>query len=307
MTPTAALFPGQGAQTVGMGADFASRPDSAVLFRRASDVLGFDLARLCAEGPAEELTRSDRAQPAIFVVSVICETALLAAHPSLKWTAAAGLSSGEWAALHSAGVLSFEDAVRVLEARGRFMQEACERTPGGMVSVIGMEPAALAALAREAGVELANFNSPEQTVLSGPKEAVAAAARLAAERGARRVIPLQVAGAFHSSLMAPAAARLEEFLGPVRFNPPSHPVISNVTGQPHDADPAAIRRRMVEQVTSPVRWVDCVTALRDLGVRRHVECGPGRVLAGLLRRIDKAAEVHTISDLPGLESVAPAL
>lgn len=307
MRPLAQLFPGQGAQTVGMGVDFAARdPAAAAWFRRASEVLGYDLARLCAEGPADALTRSDRAQPAIFVASVVCADALARARPDLEPVGLAGLSSGEWAALYAAGVVTFEAAVRILEARGRFMQEACLETPGGMVSVIGLDPDALADVCRASGAEMANFNSPEQTVLSGRRDAIDAAARLASERGARRVIPLPVAGAFHSSLMASAADRLADELAAVSMSPPRRPVMSNVTGGPHGG-PEEIRRRMVEQVTSPVRWVECVRALRRLGAERLVECGPGRVLSGLARRIDKTAEVHSIGDPSSLDAVSRAL
>lgn len=303
----AAVFPGQGAQSVGMGLDLAARrPAAAARFAEASEVLGFDLRQLCMEGPVEELTRSDRAQPAIFVVSVICIEALMEEAPSVVWSASAGLSSGEWTALWLAGALSFRDVVRVLAARGRFMQEACEATPGGMVSVIGLTLDVLYEIAAESGVEIANMNSPEQTVLSGPKAAVEAAARLAAERGARRVIPLAVAGAFHSSLMAPAAHRFAEVLSDVPIHPPRFPVISNVTACPHGA-PAEIRLRMVEQVTSPVRWVECVQTMRRAGIRRFVEAGPGRVLTGLIRRIDNEAEIHNIFDSSTFEVVARTL
>ncbi|MCX7818193.1 MAG: ACP S-malonyltransferase [Kiritimatiellae bacterium] len=307
-TPTtAAVFPGQGAQCVGMGADLAARyPAAAARFEEASAVLGLDLRRLCAEGPVEELTRSDRAQPAIFVVSAICAEALAEEVSRPNWAAAAGLSSGEWTALWLAGALSFEDTVRVLAARGRFMQEACETNPGGMVSVIGLPEETLQEIAAASGAEIANLNSPEQTVLSGRREAVEAAARLAAERGARRVVPLNVAGAFHSSLMAPAARRLAELLAGVPIRSPRFPVLSNVTGQPHGT-PEEIRARMVEQVTSPVRWVDCVQTMRAMGVSRFIEAGPGRVLSGLIRRIDRDAEIHNICDSPTLDAVVRTL
>ncbi len=306
-TMMGAVFPGQGAQSLGMGIDLAAqRPAAAARWAEASEILGYDLRRLCAEGPAEELTRSDRAQPAIFVVSVICAEALAESVPGLVWSAAAGLSSGEWAALWLAGALSFVDTVRVLAARGRFMQEACEAAPGGMVSVIGLSPEALREVAAASGAEIANLNSPEQTVLSGRKDAVEAAARLATERGARRVIPLAVAGAFHSSRMASAARRLAEVLADVPIHPPRVPVISNVTARPHGS-PDEIRARMVEQVTSPVRWVECVQTLRRMGISRFVEAGPGRVLSGLIRRIDKDAEILNVCDSPTLDAVVRTL
>ncbi len=303
----AAVFPGQGAQELTMGVDLArSRASAAARFRMASDLLGCDLLRLCEEGPLEELTRSDRAQPAIFVVSMVCFEAFQEEAPEVSWTVMGGLSSGEWAALCAAGVVTFEDAVRILEARGRFMQEACERQPGGMVSVIGLDVDTLEAIARATGVELANFNSPEQTVLSGPRSAVAMAAEQARQKGARRVIPLQVAGGFHSSLMTPAAERLAEVLQSVRLSPPKVPVVSNVTGEPHGGI-EGIRRQMAAQVNSPVRWVDCVRTMAKLGARRFMEFGPGRVVSGLIRRIDNQLEIHNISDLPSLQAALAAV
>ncbi len=307
MTVCAAMFPGQGAQAPGMGRDWAEQaPGARSWFDRASTVLGWDLARLCFEGPAEALTRSDRAQPAIFTVSVICWEALRQARPDLNWKAAAGLSSGEWAALYAAGVLSFEDAVRVLEARGRFMQEACEQNPGGMLSVIGLDPSALEHVCAESGAEIANLNSPEQTVLSGTHEAIEAAERLVGAAGARRAIRLNVAGAFHSSLMRPAAERLEAFLADIPFHTPAFPVFSNVSGQPHGG-PEEIRAAMVRQVAGAVRWVDCVRGLRAIGAGVFVECGPGRVLTGLVKRIDKSVQFHSISVFPDLKSVVECL
>ncbi len=305
MSDCALLFPGQGAQATGMGRDFAEQsPEARALFDRARAALGWDLARVCFEGPAEELTRSDRAQPAIFAVSVVCFEALRRAQPDARWVAAAGLSSGEWAALHAAGVLSFEETLRVLEARGRFMQEACEARPGGMLSVIGLDRAALERVCAASGMEIANFNSPEQTVLSGPRESLDAAERLATEAGARMCVRLNVAGAFHSSLMQPAADRLRAFLAGVEFRAPSFPVYSNVTGAPHGT-PADIREAMVRQVTGSVRWVDCVTAIRRAApAARFIECGPGRVLSGLMRRIDKSASVANIAALSDLKKVA---
>ena len=308
MPKQAFLFPGQGAQGAGMGRDLAEQfPEAQARFETAGRVLGFDLAKICFEGPDAELTRSDQAQPAIFVVSVVCAEALQRARPELAWAAAAGLSSGEWAALHAAGVLSFEDALRVLQARGRFMQEACGQNPGAMLSLLGALGAeALAGICAKSGAEIANLNSPEQTVLSGTKEAIDAAEKIAPEAGAKRAIRLNVAGAFHSSLMQPAADRLAAVLEGVDFRPPAFPVLSNVTGLPHGA-PAEIRAAMVRQVTAPVRFVACVQTLQGLGVDRYVECGPGRVLTGLVKRIDKQGALHNITDLPTLQAAVEKL
>lgn len=302
MTSTAWLFPGQGAQTPGMGRDLAERyPACRALFDRANEVLGYDLAGLCFEGPAEELTRSDRAQPAIFLVSAAVLAALETERPGRRPAAVAGLSSGEWAGLHAAEVLPFEEVVRILQARGRFMQEACELNPGGMLGVIGLERPALEEACRRSGAEIANLNSPEQTVLSGTREAIGEAERLAAEGGARKTVRLNVAGAFHSSLMQPAADRLARLLEGVTFRPPVLPAWSNVTAAPH-ADPDTIRANMVRQVTSPVRWVECVQGMRAAGIASYWECGPGRVLSGLVKRIDRDASLSNIQHLASLES-----
>ncbi|MBU1692406.1 MAG: ACP S-malonyltransferase [Verrucomicrobia bacterium] len=306
MNQTAILFPGQGAQAVGMGRDLAEAfPECRAVFDTANQVLGFDLAKLCFEGPLETLTLSSNTQPAIFTVSAVCWTALRAQRPDAAFEACAGLSSGEWAALCFAGAISLEDTLRVLQARGRFMQEACEEKPGGMLSVIGVPPDKLDALCAATGVEAANFNSAEQTVLSGPKDRIAEAEKRAAEFGARKAIRLNVAGAFHSALMASAARKLEAFLAGISFQAPAIPVFSNVTGQPH-GEPEDIRRLMVQQVTSSVRWASCVGGLREKGVRAYVECGPGKVLAGLVKRIDKEAALHNIYDRPSLEGVLNA-
>jgi [acyl-carrier-protein] S-malonyltransferase len=287
-----------------MGKDLAhAEPACRALYDKAAEVLGYDLAGICFEGPLEKLTLSVHAQPGIFLASMANWTAFRGRKPQAAFGAAAGLSSGEWTALHVAGVVSFEDTLKVLEARGRFMQEACEEQPGAMLSVIGLDIPALEQVASEAGVQLANLNSPEQTVLSGRKEGIDAAEPLAKAAGAKKTIRLNVSGAFHSRLMENAARRLADVLQSFEIRPPQFPVLSNVTGLPHES-PDTIRRLMVEQVTSSVQWVSCVRWLSQNGFRTHVECGPGKVLAGLIRRIDKGVSVHNISDLPTVEALA---
>jgi [acyl-carrier-protein] S-malonyltransferase len=304
---TAILFPGQGAQAVGMGKDLAEAfPAAKALFDRASAVLGYDLAHICFEGPIEKLTQSCYAQPAIFVASLAALEALKATKPGIQFAAAAGLSSGEWTALNLAGVVSFEDVLKILEVRGKAMQAACEEKPGTMMSVIGADPALLAKVAQEAGVEQANFNSPEQTVLSGTKAGMDAAEAALKAAGVRKAIRLNVAGAFHSSLMASAAQKLETALTGVTFHAPQMPVVSNVTGQFHTT-PDEIRKLMVKQVTGSVQWVQDVQKLQAEGVQAFVECGPGKVLTGLVKRIDKQAALYNISDRSSLEAVATAL
>lgn len=307
MKNTALLFAGQGAQSVGMGQDLVeAHEECRRLFDSASEVLGYDLAKLCFEGPDEELTRSDKAQPAIFVVSAACYVALKKQKPEMPCTALAGLSLGEWTALYAAEVLSFEDVVRLLEARGRFMQDACEENPGGMLSVIGLQVAQLQEIAAQAEIEVANLNSPAQTVLSGTKDGIEKAKGLAEAAGAKRAIPLNVAGAFHSSLMKPAAEKLASFMESVDFRAPQASVISNVTAEPHGT-PEEIKQRMVDQVTSSVRWVESIEYMKKAGVEAYVECGPGKVLTGLVKRIDKEARLHNIHDLQSLEKTVAGL
>ncbi|NQU41361.1 MAG: ACP S-malonyltransferase [Lentisphaerae bacterium] len=300
---TAQIFSGQGAQAVGMGQDLAATyPVCAELYARADEVIGYDLSRICFEGPEEELTKSSHCQPAIFVTSVACAKALEAAGVAPEPVATAGLSLGEWTALHMAGVLSFEDTVRVLEARGRFMQEACEEQAGGMVSIIGLSREQLDAICVEAGVTIANLNSSAQTVLSGPKEGVAKAEALATEAGAKRAIVLNVAGAFHSSLMASAGEKLAAMLAGVVFQAPRVPVLSNVMGEPH-ATVEAIRGNMVRQVTESVQWLSCVEWMVAQGVDQYIECGPGRVLTSLIKRIAVGASLVNVMDVASVEKV----
>ena len=308
MAETAWLFAGQGAQFVGMGKDLTEAfPACRDVFMRADDTLGYGLSDICFEGPLETLTKSNHCQPAIFAVSAACliaarESGLAESDPA----GMAGLSLGEWTALHAAGGLSFEDTLRVLEARGRFMQEACEETDGAMLSVIGLDSATLAEICADTGAVVANLNSPEQTVLSGARSAIEAAERLAKEKGAKRAILLNVAGAFHSPLMASAARRLKDVLADIEFGPLRVPVMANATGRPHGG-PDQIRDAMAAQVTSSVQWVSCMEQLRAAGASRWIELGPGRVLSGLLKRVDSAARVCHIQDLSSLEKAGREL
>jgi len=301
MRAKAIVFAGQGAQAVGMGKDLADAyPACRALFEKADQALGYKLSNLCFEGPIEELTKSSNCQPAIFVSSVACYQALCTEMSGVTFAGAAGLSLGEWSALHMAGALSFEDTLRVLQARGRFMQEACEERPGSMVSVIGLSTDKLKEICAAAGVEMANLNSPEQTVLSGERPKIGEAEKLAKAAGASRTVVLNVAGAFHSSLMGSAATKLDAFLAGVTFRKPALPVVANVTGLPH-GEPDEIRRTMVRQVTSPVQWLSTVEWFKKSGVAEYVECGPGKVLSGLIKRIDKDAVLSNIQDVATLK------
>ena len=220
---------------------------------------------------------------------------------------AAGLSLGEWGALCAAGVLDFDATLKVLEARGRYMQEACEATPSGMIAIVGASAEQLKELCEKTGCTVANINSAAQQVLSGSKDAIAQAAVVAKELGIKRAIPLATAGAFHSPFMQPAREKLAAVLDTITFNPPKFPVLSNVTGQPHSSDPAVIKATMLEQVTGTTNWAADVEAAKALGCTRFVEFGPGKVLSGLIKKIDPALETANVGDLASLDATVAAL
>jgi len=302
----AILFAGQGAQAVGMGRDLAAAyPECKALYARANEISGYDLARICWEGPESELVKSNHCQPAIFVTSVACYRALQSLVPGLDVAMMAGLSLGEWSALHAAGAMSFEDTLRVLQVRGAAMQAACDEREGGMLSVIGLAADALQQICEKTGVEMANLNSAEQTVLSGPREGIAQAEGLAKELGAKRAIVLGVAGAFHSSLMASATPKLEAVLADAQIQPLQVPVVANVTGKPHGT-PDEIRRAMLAQVTGSVHWYEGIDAMTAAGVTRFIECGPGKVLSGLIKRIAGDAQLCNVQDKTTLEAAVAA-
>ena len=301
------VFAGQGAQVPGMGKDFAEA-DAEVMgfFDKANAVLGFDLKKICFEGPAEELTKSNICQPAIFVTSFAAYTALKK-RKAVDFDCAAGLSLGEWGALCAAGVLDFDSTLKVLEARGRFMQEACEATPSGMIAIVGATQDQLKQLCEKTGCTVANVNSAVQQVLSGSKDSIASAAAVAKELGIKRAIPLATAGGFHSPFMAPAREKLAPVLDGITFNAPKFPVLSNVTGKPHASDPGAIKAMMLEQVTGTTNWAADVEAAKALGVTTFVEFGPGKVLSGLIKKIDAALVTANVSDLATLEAALGVL
>jgi [acyl-carrier-protein] S-malonyltransferase len=301
----AALFAGQGAQAVGMGKDLAeAHSECKALFDRADALLGHSLSSVVFEGPIERLTRTDVCQPAIFVASAAAWTAFRKLAPGAGFAAMAGLSLGEWTALWAAGAVSFDDAVRVLEARGRFMQEACETNPSGMVSILKLDPAACEAIAAETGCAVTNYNAAAQTVLGGTREQVEAAAAAATARGGRAVV-LKTAGAYHSPFMASAAERLAPVLAGVEIREPSVPVLSNYTGRAHGS-PDEIRAAMLAQIAHPVRWTDDTAAMSALGVGTFVEFGPGAVLTGMLRRALPDARLFNVSSADSAGAAAAA-
>ena len=290
-----------------MGKDLAENsPAAKAWFDRANAALGYDLAAICFSGPEPELTKTEHAQPGIFLVSWVTFELLKERVPSLVFEATAGLSLGEFTALTAAGALSFEDGLKVVRQRGRFMQEACAATQGGMAAIIGLNEAVTREVCAETGVVLANLNCPGQLVISGPTEKLGPACALAKAKGAMRALPLPVAGAYHSPLMASAQPKLEAELARVTWRDPVVPVISNVTAQPHGG-PGAIRGRLVEQVTSSVRWEESMRYLIGQGFTHFIELGPGRALSGFLKRIDKTAQVLNVEDLASLETTVKAL
>lgn len=301
------MFAGQGAQIPGMGKDFADADaETMALFDKANAVLGFDLKKICFEGPAEELTKSNICQPAIFVTSYAAYQALQKKCP-VEFAAAAGLSLGEWGALCVAGVLDFDATLTVLEARGRFMQEACAAEPSGMIAVMGASAEQLDELCAKTGCTVANINSAAQQVLSGSKDQIAAAAATAKEIGIKRAIPLATAGAFHSAFMAPAREKLAPVLDTVKWNAPKIPVLSNVTGKPHSSDPAAIKDLMLEQITCTTNWAADIATAKELGGDVFVEFGPGKVLSGLVKKIDAALTVFNVGDLASLDATVQGM
>ncbi len=305
----ALLCAGQGAQFAGMSRDLAEAyPECKALFDTANDALGYDLSSICFKGPESELLKTVHCQNAIFISSIACYTALRTRRSGedIPAIGAAGLSLGEWTALHLAGAVSFEDSVRALHARGQFMQEACEERDGAMLSVIGLPSETIKKLAVATGVEIANLNSPEQIVLSGERKKIVDAEKLAGAAGAKKTILLNVAGAYHSSLMNSAAGRLKEVLSKIEFRAPRLPVISNVTALPHGNE-EDIRTNMALQVTSSVRWVDTIRWFEQQGTAQYIEFGPGRVLSGLVKRIQPQALLANVQDTASLEKTLAAL
>jgi len=299
---TAIIFPGQGAQVVGMGKDVAEVSEFArKTFSRANEVLGWDLQTLCFEGPAERLNATDVSQPAIFVTSVALWQACIEKGMTEAWSpgAMAGLSLGEYSALHVAGWIEFDDALRLVAERGRLMQAAAEASQGGMVSIMGVDEDVVNKICADAAegdvLSPANFNCKGQIVISGDAAACERAVAVAETHGAR-AIPLVVAGAFHSDLMQPAVEGLEKALAQAQIQPSGLGVVSNVSADYH-GEPDDVRRLLREQVAKPIRWQMSIEKLIADGYDQFVEVGPGRVLTGLMRKIDRSAKAVNVSSV----------
>ena len=297
MKKVALLFAGQGAQAVGMGKDLAQQfPSAAETFRRADEILGRNLSAIAWNGPLEELTKTSNCQPALFVHGLACLSILRElAGGEFLIVGAAGLSLGELTAHAAAETFAFDDGLRLVQKRGELMEEACAATVGGMAAMIGADENAVRQLADDEDVDVANINSPGQIVISGELAKVEAAVAVAKEHGIRRATMLNVAGAYHSRLMDGAYQKFGGALLEVQMQVPHFPVVSNVTGREVKTLPD-IRQTLQEQITSTVRWVDCMARLADLGCDLFVELGPGGVLAGLVKRTRKDAEIISVGD-----------
>jgi [acyl-carrier-protein] S-malonyltransferase len=300
----ALLFAGQGAQSVGMGCDLVEQfPVAADLFRKADEILGRNLSEVAWRGPIEDLTKTSNCQPALYVHGLACLAALRELTGDFPITGAAGLSLGEMTTHAAAGTFDFATGLKLVQRRGELMDEACAATSGAMAAMIGADENAVRGLAADADVDVANINAPGQIVISGERAKVEVAIGMAKEHGIRRAMLLNVAGAYHSRLMEIAYRKLGDALVDLSITTPRFVVISNVTGQ-EVKTPDEIRRTLQDQVTGTVRWLDCMERLVDLGCDFFIELGPGGVLAGLLQRTRKGADVISVSDAESVRKCA---
>ena len=279
------VFSGQGAQTVGMGKDlFEQFPAATEIFNKADKILGWPLSDICFNGPESKLTETRYCQPAIYTMSVACLEAFKEKYSHIIPAATAGLSLGEFTALYSAGAFSFESGLRIIEKRAIYMQEACDATKGTMASIMKGELDVIQECCGKVGVDVANINSSGQIVISGESEKITETIILLKEKGMSKVIPLKVAGAYHSRLMKPAEAKLAEYLRPISFNVPIVPIAQNFTGK-LESEPGKMKQNIINQVTGCVQWVNCINSMATAGIDTIIEFGPGNVLTGLIKRI----------------------
>ncbi len=295
------VFSGQGAQAVGMGKDLSEANESArAIFKKADEVLGWSVGGLCFDGPEDKLTQSKFCQPSIFTVSCACLEAFKTVYPDVEPVAVAGLSLGELAALCCAGVFSFEDGLRLVARRGELMDQACSETKGAMASVLGADAGLVSKACSESDVDMANLNCPGQIVISGEQTKVAAAIERLKALGVRKIIPLKVAGAYHSRLMAGAAAKFAEVLAGTKFGAPKIPVAQNVVGG-MVSSVEDIRSNLAKQVSGSVLWEGCVRSLCSAGADAIVEFGPGNVLTGLVKRINPDLKTFNVNTAKSLD------
>jgi [acyl-carrier-protein] S-malonyltransferase len=306
MTNVALIFPGQGAQKVGMGLEFfQNSPQARAIFEQADKICANELTKVMFEGPEEKLTSTAYCQPAILTMSVAALKAFEAHEKyksiSVKYTA--GLSLGEYSALAASGVMDFADTLRLVQKRAAYMEDATKENQGAMAAVIGFDTAKLIEICRQTGAEIANFNSHEQIVITGHKSKVDAAIEAIKLAGGQKIIPLIVSGAFHSSLMASAGIRFASVIQDVTITPGAIPALSNVSAQPH-IDSEQIRVNLTKQITNSVQWVKCVEYIASQGITNFIEIGPGKVLKGLIRRIDPALNVLNIEKPQDIETLS---